>query len=893
VVNGSNLFLALLNNAALLLALVVVFEQTLGRAWPVRWVQRVAIGAALGAIVVGVMLVPVHLTNDVVIDARSVLLVLVGAFFGALPTFVAASAAAVYRLIVGGFGVVAWTGVAVIATSALLGVLWRRSVWRDRLHAVRWLELYGLGWVVHLAMLAWLATLPGGDGPRVVTAVAVPVLLIFPFATAAVGLILSRQLRQQRLTDAVRASEERLRRAIDASPVPFMLFADDGRVIDVSQGWLDATGYGRGALTSVAQWADRTFREGEDAAADVMRAFDDGDRPIDLGDRQVRLPDGSERSWSLRVAPLAAHTDGPAGATAAGAPRLAVLAASDVTERRMAERERLLAAQVFENAGEGMLITDAEDRILSANPAVRAITGFEPADLVGRSPSILRSPRDGPDAHARLAQAVARTGRWTGEVWGRRQDGVDFVAALSVATVEGESGDLMRRVVVFSDVTERKLADERMWHQANFDALTSLPNRRLFRERLQQELDRARRSGASVAVLLIDLDRFKDVNDSLGHDQGDALLVEIGRRMLARVRATDVVARMGGDEFAVVLGEVDGRGTIERVVEALLAAAAEPVVLGDEVAYVSASIGITLFPNDGERIETLLRNADQALYVAKAAGRNRWSYFSPEMQAAALEKRAIVRDLREALEAGSLDLAFQPIVDLRTGAVASVEALVRWHHPERGAVPPSVFVPIAEDAGLIVAMGAWVLDEALGHVAAWRARYAPDLKVSVNVSPIQVASGAVPWQERLAAAGVPGAALIVEITEGLLLDERPEVARQLLELRTLGVEVALDDFGTGYSSLAYLRRLDIDFLKIDQAFVRDLGHDPNDLALCEAVVVMAHKLGLRVVGEGVEDAAQCRALQDAGCDFGQGYLFARPMSAAEFDAFLATAAPAA
>ena len=538
-----------------------------------------------------------------------------------------------------------------------------------------------------------------------------------------------------------------------------------------------------------------------------------------------------------------------------------------------------------------MLITDAHGRVLSVNPAVRAVTGYEPEELIGRTTAHLRADREGPDAYGAMFDVVARSGRWTGEVWHRRKDGTEFVAALSVSTVRvGPEAEASRRhVVLFSDVTERKLADERLWRQANFDALTGLPNRRLFRERLQHELERARRTGDTVAVLLFDLDRFKDVNDSLGHDQGDALLVEVARRMVAHLRGSDLVARMGGDEFAVVLSDVDDRQTIEHVVEATLATMADPVQLVDEVAYVSASAGVTLFPSDGETIEALLKNADQALYAAKDAGRSRWSWFAPEMQAAALERRALVRDLRAAIDAGALQLAFQLIVDLRTGAVVRIEALARWDHPERGSVPPGVFVPLAEEAGLIIELGAWVLDEALACVARWRVRHDPDLSVAVNVSPVQVAAEAVDWRERLAAAGVPGAALVVEITEGLLLDERPEVTRQLLELRSLGVEVALDDFGTGYSSLAYLKRLDIDFLKVDRAFVRDVGHDANDRALCEAIVVMAHKLGLRVVAEGIEEPLQRDVLRDAGCDLGQGYLFARPVLADEMDAYLAGA----
>lgn len=873
------MFLALLYNAALLLALVVVFEQTVGRARPAGRAQLLAAGLAVGAVAVGVMALPVPFVGGVVFDARSVLLGLAGLFFHPLVAVVAGVVAAAYRLWMGGIG--ALPGVAVVATSLLIGSLARRR-WRDRLDRLDWPQLYALGWVLQVATLGWIATVPQGAGPAAVRAIALPSLAILPVATAALGWLLARRLRQERLVQDVRASEERLRRALDTSPVPMMLVDERGALVYVGASWLEATGYRPEQLRTMADWLRLGFDEDARAVPGALRrafATDASREPID---RPVRLADGREAVWSFASAPLDPVGDGP---------RLAVLAATDVTARRDLERERRLAALVFDAASEPMVLTDAHNRVLKANAALRTVTGYAPEEVVGRSVFTYRSPRHPPDHYAAIEEALARDGRWGGEIWSQRRDGTEYLAEVSIATTSGEDGATDHRVFVFADVTDRKAAEERVWRQANFDALTGLPNRRLLHERLRQELDRAERAGTSVAVLLLDLDRFKDVNDALGHGEGDALLVEVARRIEGCVRSSDVVARMGGDEFALVLPEADDGHGVERVVADLLRAIAAPVRLREDVVFPTASVGITVFPTDGTTIADLLKNADQALYAAKDTGRDRWSYFAPEMERAAQDKRALVRDLRTAVAERTLDLAYQPLVDLATGRVTKVEALLRWTHPERGPVPPSDFVPVAEDTGLILPIGAWVLDEALAQVARWRAAGHQDLAVGVNVSPVQFVAEAIPWRERLAAHGLPGDALVVEITERLLLDERPQVAAQLLELRALGVAVALDDFGTGYSSLAYLKRLDIDFLKIDRAFVRDLDSNANDLALNEAIVVMAHRLGLKVVAEGIETAEQARLLRAAGCDLGQGYWFARPVPAATIDGLLGARLP--
>ena len=454
-----------------------------------------------------------------------------------------------------------------------------------------------------------------------------------------------------------------------------------------------------------------------------------------------------------------------------------------------------------------------------------------------------------------------------------------------------EQGHKYRLTGVTQDITEKKRSEETIWQQANFDPLTGLPNRRMFQDRLEHAIRKSSREGLPLALMFIDLDKFKEVNDTLGHDKGDALLIAAAQRISDCVRESDTVARLGGDEFTVILSELDDPNSISRIAQSIIEVLVAPFLLDKESAFVSASIGITLYPNDASNLETLMSNADQAMYASKSAGRNRFSYFTPSLQEAALNRVFLINDLRSALSGDQFTLYFQPIVELANGDIRKAEALVRWKHPERGLINPAEFIPLAEESGMIVEIGDWVFREAAREVQHLRKNYHPGFQISINKSPIQFRNDDryfQDWLPHLLRLDLPGECISIEITEGLLLDATPGVKSKLLDLRDAGIQVALDDFGTGYSSLSYLKKFDIDYIKIDRSFVRNLTPVSDDMALCEAIIVMAHKLGLKVVAEGIETATQCRLLTEAGCDYGQGFYFSAPLSAHEFEALLNT-----
>jgi diguanylate cyclase (GGDEF)-like protein/PAS domain S-box-containing protein len=620
--------------------------------------------------------------------------------------------------------------------------------------------------------------------------------------------------------------------------------------------------------------------------SDTRAIFDEvvrSKRPYVTFTRAFEFADQPERGvtyWDWTLVPV---LDG------ADAIEYLVFSLVEVTERKRAEEALRIAALVYQHSSEAMMVTDAGNRILAINDAFTALTGFGAADVIGMNPRLLDPGLQAPAVHQEMWQALERGGHWKGELAGRRKDGGALAVRLAINTVYGDDGKVERRVALFSDITEKQRTDRLIWEQANIDALTGLPNRHMFQQQLAEHVAQAKQTNGALALLLIDLDQFKEINDTLGHDTGDLLLIEVARRIRARTRELTPVARLGGDEFSVILSDPQDLRDVDTIAQAIITDLAAPIQLGIETLFVSASVGVALYPRDGAQIDTLLRHADQAMYAAKNAGRNRFCHFTSSMQDAAQSRMSLTKDLRLALAANQFEVHYQPIVELASGASSKAEALLRWHHPVRGMVSPAEFIPLAEASGMILEIGEWVFMQAAGQLRRLRAMGHAAYQISVNVSPVQFQNDpqlSATWVRRMAELGLPASSIVVEITEGLLLDVNAQVTAKLLAFAEAGIQVALDDFGTGYSSLAYLKKFDIDYLKIDRAFVRNLESDPDDRALCEAIIAMAHKLGLKVIAEGVETPAQRALLAAAGCDHAQGYLFSKPIPAAALEAAL-------
>lgn len=555
----------------------------------------------------------------------------------------------------------------------------------------------------------------------------------------------------------------------------------------------------------------------------------------------------------------------------------------DIRQRKRNEAELKLAARVFESSQESILITNADSIIVSVNPAFLRMTGYSAAEVIGYNPRLLGSGRHPAEFFAAMRQTLNAEGRWQGEIWNRRKSGEIYPAWLTISVYRGASGEVLNFVGIESDISERHAAQERIRQLAYFDPLTGLPNRRLLQDRAEQALVGAEREGKRVALLFVDLDHFKTINDSLGHSAGDQLLSQVAQRLLGCVRRMDTVARLGGDEFVVLLGEATLEGTSE-VARKILEVVGRPFHIEQHQLGVTPSLGISLFPQDGDDFETLLKHADTAMYRAKESGRNAYRFFASEMNVAALERLQLENGLRQGLARSEFVLHYQPQISVASGRIIGAEALVRWRHKQSGLVSPGRFIPVAELSGLIVPIGEWVLREACRQNRSWQDAGLPAISIAVNISSLQFRGGQLEENVRaaLADSGLPSEFLELELTEGIVMGNADETVEILRRLSAMGVKLAIDDFGTGYSSLSYLKRFPIDKLKIDQSFVRDIVSDPDDWAIANAVINLAHSLRLAVIAEGVEHAEQLDMLRLHGCDEVQGYYFSVPLPADEF-----------
>jgi diguanylate cyclase (GGDEF)-like protein/PAS domain S-box-containing protein len=687
--------------------------------------------------------------------------------------------------------------------------------------------------------------------------------------------------RAQALADSVTESHERLRLLFEFAPASLAMFDRQMRYLAVSRRWLmDFIPGGQDVLGRShfeifpeipAEW--RTIYARAMTGEALHRAEDRFERR----DGRVQWLMWDVRPWR----------------TAAGDVGGIVIFTEDVTARKHAENELRIAATAFESQ-EGIAVADPRGTILRVNRAFSELTGYAADEVIGQPADFLDAGEESPAFYQELRRALRDTGYWQGEIRNRRRNGSAYVAWMTISAVTGRDGVPTHYVGAFADVTRNKEAEAQIHNLAYFDPLTQLPNRRMLLDRMGQIMANERRSGKVNAVLFMDLDNFKVLNDTRGHDAGDRLLVEAAQRVQAHVRPRDMVARLGGDEFVVVLEDLGAEShgaalAAGAVGEKLRMALAQPYDLGDRQFHCPASVGIALFRGDSDSIETVLKHADLAMYQAKNAGRNTLRFFDPAMQTALDQRSAMESDLRVAIDRGQLHLYYQPQIDA-AGRIVGAEALIRWQHPEHGLVPPGDFIPLAEDTGLIVPIGQWVFATACEQVKAWSASAATrDLRLAVNVSARQFRQGefVALVRHQVAQAGADPSRLKMEITESVVLDDVGDTFGKMNELKALGISFALDDFGTGNSSLSYLSKLPLNELKIDKSFVLNLPDNRNDGIIAQTIITLATSLGLEVVAEGVETDAQRAFLQHHGCHFYQGYLYARPMPLQAFEQFVA------
>ncbi|WP_027594372.1 bifunctional diguanylate cyclase/phosphodiesterase [Pseudomonas sp. LAIL14HWK12:I7] len=674
--------------------------------------------------------------------------------------------------------------------------------------------------------------------------------------------------------EQLQTSEEKFAKAFHASPDGLLLSRQsDGLLIEVNEGFCRLTGYDLNPTIDQTSldlgiWVDLNERK---------RLVDQLKRDGFVRDFSchIRRSDGQIRLCELSARPL------PIGGV-----DCMLTIARDITERHLMQEKLQLAATVFENTAEGVLITDIDQRISAVNRAFSEITGYGEIEALGQTPRLLASGQHDSAFYAAMWHQLTDEGHWQGEIYNKRKNGELYPSWLTISAVRNSEYEITHFVAVFADISSLKHAQAKLDYQAHHDPLTGLPNRALFENRLQAVLTCAQVSNRQGAVLFLDLDRFKHINDSLGHPVGDLLLKGIAQRLKEQVRDVDTVARLGGDEFIILLPGLHRPSDANSIAGKLLACFSAPFQAGEHEFFTSASIGISLYPQDGSDVSTLIRNADAAMYRSKAKGRNRVEAYTRDLTAQASERIALEHELRRAVERNEMSLCFQPKLSLKTQSLVGAEALIRWSHPTFGEVPPEHFIHLAEENGTILQLGDWVLEKACQQMHIWKMHYEDFGPLSINLAGAQLRHPhlARRIEQLLKTYQLKAGDLQLEITENFIMSQAEEALAVLHQLKKLGVQLAIDDFGTGYSSLSYLKRLPLDILKIDKSFIRGLPDDPHDAAIARAIIALGRSMQFTIIAEGVENQAQQRFLAAEGCEQIQGYIVSLPLPPEEFAA---------
>ncbi len=674
---------------------------------------------------------------------------------------------------------------------------------------------------------------------------------------------------------ALRRSENRYRQLVDHSPTPILLLQND-KIVFLNEAAMQTLAVSL-KRPLINKPANDLFANSSSSLLDtpaLKSPSEQSDRPLQT---LFRRADGDAIQVEVFVS-LVDHEGAPA----------TQLVFTDITNRKESDAKLKQAAQIIEHTMEGVLITDDHGKIESVNPAFSEITGYSKSEIMQKHPQLLISDKHSAEFLSELWEHVNDTGSWRGELWNQRKNGEVYPVWMTISCVRDEQGEAQHYLMVFSDITSLKQTQSQLEHLAHHDSLTNLPNRLLFEDRLEHALAQAKRQKRQLAVLFLDLDRFKNINDSLGHAMGDELLKEVAKRLQNILRDDDTAARLGGDEFTVLVENIDDPSQAAVVASKIQDEFKHPFKIANRELHVTSSIGISIFPEDGKDVANLTKNADAAMYQAKEQGRNNYRYYTSELTRSAFERLLLETELRSALKDDQLLLYYQPQISLKNGEMTGAEALLRWHHPRLGIIPPARFIPLAEESGLIHEIGNWVLSEACEQT---RYLYKQGLfqgRMAVNLSVRQIMQTdlILRFEQIIAESGCPPNMLQLEVTEGIFMGQMKHSVPVLDVFKKLGVSIAIDDFGTGYSSLSYLKQLPIDKLKIDRSFIRDMPHDSDAVAITQAIVSLGKNLGLRITAEGIETMAQQSLLQKMGCQEGQGYLYSPPVPAEVFEQML-------
>lgn len=870
------MIISLINEAALLLALCWL-HAFITRHWDKHSIAiQLVLGLLFGAICVISMLNPISPDPGIFFDGRSVVLSMAALFNGPVVAGVAGLIAGIYRIWVGGIGMA--FGLVEIGLSILFGLFYRHYSLSGKLTIGPW-QLWFLGLLMQVLDMLLL---PAAQAASSQEQAAVPLLLVMPIATVVLGLMLKEIEQRKRTELALQLRESRLRAITEAIPDTLLVLDEDGLYLEVTPSKKEAH---IGALTArIGQSVHDVLPQSE------AELFMDFIRQTLASDRPQLIEYTRQSSDGLKI--LEGHAQ-RLDIQLNGKQAVVVLA-RDVTQRVDDEHELRIAAAAFETQ-QGLIITDEFNRILRVNQAFSAITGYSSEEAVGQRTSMLSSGRQSLAFYQSMWQQLKAADRWQGEIWNRRKNGEIFPEWLSISAVRNNQGQVINYVASIDDNSERKAAEERIQRLAFFDGLTDLPNRSLLLDRLQHVMDGCVSSGECAALMLLDLDGFKNINDLHGHHIGDKVLCLAAARLNGAVRVSDTVARLGGDEFVVLLEHLNKQPEqaamqAEHVTTLLLATLAEPYQIDGLELRSSASIGVTLFNDSSCSKDELMQRADLSMYEAKAAGKHTARFFDPRMQEAISKRLNLEQDIRRGLISEEFIPYLQPQLDDK-GCLVGAEILARWQHPQRGLLSPAAFVEVAELAGLIETLDMQMLQKACHQLALWSRQSATaSLSLSVNLSArlLYQPNFVERVFQTLERSGADPNRLKLELTETLLLDDLPRAIARICELKAHGIRFSIDDFGTGYSSLAYLQQLSLDQLKIDQSFVRELPSGTNSLAIIRAICALASSLNLEVIAEGVETHEQYTALLDLGCQSFQGYLFGRPMPVTEFERLLPT-----